>query len=101
MGSKLEDLQNADGSKIFILHIDDTEDFPIGFLTDDDRVWPGQGAIDLDTLLSTLKEIGYEGVVSVELFRPEYYKLEAEETIKTAKDTTVSVVSKHFEMVTV
>jgi 2-keto-myo-inositol isomerase len=101
MGSKLEDLQRADGSKIFILHIDDTEDFPIGFLTDDDRVWPGEGAIDLDTLLSTLKEIGYQGVVSVELFRPEYYKLEAEESIQTAKDTTISVVSKYYEMQTV
>ncbi|WP_050180123.1 2-keto-myo-inositol isomerase [Domibacillus robiginosus] len=101
MGSKLEDLQKADGSKIFILHIDDTEDFPIGFLTDEDRVWPGQGAIDLDTLLSTLKEIGYDGVVSVELFRPEYYKLEAEEAIQTAKETTVSVVSKYFSMQTV
>lgn len=101
MGSKIEDLQKADGSKIFILHIDDTEDFPIGFLTDDDRVWPGLGAINLDLLLSTLKEIGYDGVVSVELFRPEYYKLEAEEAIQIAKDTTISVVSKHFSMQTV
>lgn len=101
MGSNIEDLQKADGSKIFILHIDDTEDFPIGFLTDDDRVWPGLGAIDLDLLLSTLKEIGYDGVVSVELFRPEYYKLEAEEAIQTAKETTISVVSKHFSMQTV
>ncbi|WP_121610174.1 2-keto-myo-inositol isomerase [Mesobacillus foraminis] len=97
MGSDLEDLKKADGSKIFILHIDDTEDFPIGFLTDEDRVWPGLGAIDLDGILSTLKEIGYSEVVSVELFRPEYYKLEAEEAIKTAKETTVRAVSRHFE----
>lgn len=39
MGSNLDDLKNADGSKIFIFHIDDTEDFPIGFLTDEDRVY--------------------------------------------------------------
>lgn len=97
MGSDLENLKKADGSKIFILHIDDTEDFPIGFLTDEDRVWPGLGAIDLDGILSTLKEIGYSEVVSVELFRPEYYKLEAEEAIKTAKETTVKAVSRHFE----
>ncbi|MBT2758608.1 2-keto-myo-inositol isomerase [Mesobacillus foraminis] len=97
MGSDLEDLKKADGSKIFILHIDDTEDFPIGFLTDEDRVWPGLGAIDLDGILSILKEIGYSEVVSVELFRPEYYKLEAEEAIKTAKETTVRAVSRHFE----
>ncbi|CAH0346502.1 2-keto-myo-inositol isomerase [Bacillus sp. CECT 9360] len=97
MGSSLEDLKKADGSKIFILHIDDTEDFPIGFLTDDDRVWPGLGAIDLDGILSTLKEIGYSDVVSVELFRPEYYQLKAEKAIKTAKDTTLQVVTKYYD----
>ena len=98
MGSKLEDLKKADGSKIFILHIDDTEDFPIGFLTDEDRLWPGEGVIDLDGILSTLKDIGYSDVVSVELFRPEYYQLEAEEAIVKAKETTVEVVSKYFEL---
>ncbi|MDM5247806.1 2-keto-myo-inositol isomerase [Lysinibacillus sp. G4S2] len=97
MGSRIEDLKKADGSRIFILHIDDTEDFPIGFLTDEDRLWPGLGAIDLDGILSTLKEIGFSDVVSVELFRPEYYQLDAEEVIKTAKETTVKVVSKYFK----
>ncbi|WP_045513121.1 2-keto-myo-inositol isomerase [Bacillus amyloliquefaciens] len=96
MGSNIESLKKADGKKIFIYHIDDTEDFPIGFLTDEDRVWPGQGAIDLDAHLSALREIGFNDVVSVELFRPEYYKLTAEETIKTAKETTEAVVSKYF-----
>ncbi|WP_455920362.1 2-keto-myo-inositol isomerase [Priestia megaterium] len=98
MGSDIEDLKKADGSKIFILHIDDTEDFPIGFLTDEDRVWPGLGAIDLDSILSTLKEIGFADVVSVELFRPEYYKLDAEEAIKIAKETTIKVISKHYSL---
>lgn len=98
MGSRLEDLKKADGSKIFILHIDDTEDFPIGFLTDEDRLWPGQGVIDLDGILSTLKEIGFSDVVSVELFRPEYYQLDAEKAIVIAKETTVDVVSKYFEL---
>ncbi|KSU79786.1 2-keto-myo-inositol isomerase [Fictibacillus enclensis] len=97
MGSSMEDLKKADGSKIFILHMDDTEDFPIGILTDEDRVWPGLGAIDLDGILSTLKEIGYEGAASIELFRPEYYQLSAEEAIKIAKETTVNSVSKYYE----
>ena len=38
MGSKLEDLAKADGKKIFIVHLNDTEDFPIGSLLDEDRV---------------------------------------------------------------
>lgn len=94
MGSDIEDLKKADISKVFIVHIDDTEDFPIGFLRDKDRVWPGQGAIDLQGILSIVKEKGYSGAVSVELFRPEYYTWEADEVIKTAKNTTLDVLSK-------
>ena len=30
MGSRFEDLEAADGSKIFILHLDDSEDLPVG-----------------------------------------------------------------------
>ncbi|MBC2117697.1 2-keto-myo-inositol isomerase [Listeria booriae] len=96
MGSNIENLKNADGSKIFIFHIDDTEDFQIGLLTDDDRVWPGHGAIDLDAHITTLKQIGYSDVVSVELFRPEYYQLTPEETIEKAKTTTLEVISKYY-----
>lgn len=94
MGSRLEDLQKVDISKIFIVHIDDTEDFPIGFLTDEDRVWPGEGAIDLQGIFSILKEKRYDGVVSVELFRPDYYNLDAEVVIKKAKQTTNNVLAK-------
>lgn len=96
MGSNIENLKNADGSKIFIFHIDDTEDFQIGLLTDDDRVWPGHGAIDLEAHITTLKKIGYSDVVSVELFRPEYYQLTPEETIEKAKTTTLEVISKYY-----
>ena len=97
MGSRLEDLKKADGSKIFVVHINDVEDFPIGLLTDVDRLWPGEGAIDLEGILTTLKEIGYkEDMVSVELFRPEYYQLEPEEAIKIAKEKTLAVVEKYF-----
>ncbi|RKD69645.1 2-keto-myo-inositol isomerase [Sinobaca qinghaiensis] len=94
MGSKMQDLQKADGDKIFILHIDDTENFPIGFLTDEDRVWPGHGAIDLQGIISTAVERGFDGAVSVELFRPEYYKLSPDEAIQTAKDTSLEVLNQ-------
>jgi len=98
MGSDLEDLKKADGSKIFIFHIDDTEDFPIGFLTDEDRVWPGLGAIDLESILTILNEKGYSGPASVEIFRPEYYQLDPEEAIKIAKETTLEVFSRYLNL---
>ncbi len=59
---------------------------------------PGLGAIDLESILSTLKGIGFSDVVSVELFRPEYYELDAEEAIRTAKETTIQAVSGVYEI---
>ena len=96
MGSKIEDLKKADPKKIFIFHIDDSEDYPVGALRDDKRLWPGEGVIDLDQILSTLKQIGYSEMVSVELFRPEYWDWEIEKTIKVGKEKTIAVISKYF-----
>ncbi|VBB07253.1 Hypothetical protein LUCI_2497 [Lucifera butyrica] len=96
MGSRIEDLRQADASKIFIFHIDDAEDLPVGALRDDKRLWPGDGAINLDLILQTLKEIGYSEMVSVELFRPEYWDWDIEKTVKTGKEKTKAVVSKYF-----
>lgn len=99
MGSRLEDLKQADGSKVFLLHINDTDDYPIGILTDEDRCWPGHGAIDLDGILSTLKGNGFAGdLVSIELFRPEYYRMDPEEVIKKSKETMSEVISKYYEI---
>lgn len=96
MNSSIEAFKQADISKIFILHMDDTEDFPIGSLVDEDRVWPGHGVIDLEGILSVLKEKGFDGPVTVELFRPEYYEMEAEDVIRKAKETTEEVVTKYL-----
>ncbi|MBZ4645520.1 MAG: Xylose isomerase protein barrel [Clostridia bacterium] len=98
MGSRLEDLQKADAKKIFIFHIDDAEDLPVGALRDHQRLWPGEGAIDLDSILKTLKEIGYNEMVSVELFRPEYWDWDIEEAIKVGKQKTETIVGKYFEI---
>jgi len=98
MGSRIEYLKKANPNKIFIFHIDDAEDLPVGALRDDKRLWPGEGAIDLDSILTTLKEIGYNEMVSVELFRPEYWEWDIEKAIKVGKEKTQMVVSKYFEI---
>ncbi len=96
MGSRLEDLQAARGEKIFILHMDDAENYPIGILRDEDRVWPGLGVIDLDGIVSTLRDIGYAGAASVELFRPEYYRLPPEDAVITGKKTVLDVIAPYY-----
>lgn len=98
MGSRIEHLQKADPDKIFIFHIDDAEDLPVGALRDHNRLWPGEGAIDLDLILENLKRIGYNEMVSVELFRPQYWEWDIEKTIRTAKEKTERIVSKYFSI---
>lgn len=98
MNSRIEDLEKADPKYIFILHMDDSEDLPVGALTDDKRLWPGDGCIDLDLILSTLKKIGYKEMASVELFRPEYWDMDIKETIKIGKEKTEKVVGRYFEI---
>ncbi|GGE13332.1 inosose isomerase [Marinithermofilum abyssi] len=98
MNSNMEDLEKADPNKIFVFHIDDCEDLPVGSLRDHHRVWPGEGAIKLESILGTLKGIGYREMVSIELFRPEYWEWEVEQIIKVAKETTEKMVRKYFEV---
>lgn len=96
MGSRIEDLKKADPAKIFVFHIDDCEDLPIGALRDHHRVWPGDGGVNLDEILSALTEIGYGEMVSIELFRPEYWEWDAAKTIQTGKQKTEAAIRKFF-----
>lgn len=95
MGSRLEDVTDETAEKIFIFHINDVDDLIVGQMTDVDRIWPGDGIIDLDAHLQRLKVLNYDFVTSVELFRPEYYQMEADFVIKKAKDTTLAVLKKN------
>lgn len=96
MGSRLTDLDKVDMDKVYFVHIDDCEDYPIGFFKDEDRVWPGEGVIDLESFLSSLKANNFNGIFSIELFRPDYYKMDPEKVIKKAYDTTKNVLDKYF-----
>lgn len=98
MNSKIEDLKAADVEKIFIFHIDDAEDLPVGALRDNNRLWPGEGVINLDQILQTLKEIGYGEMASVELFRPEYWDWDVEEAIRVGKEKAEAVIARYFEV---
>jgi 2-keto-myo-inositol isomerase len=96
MGSNWEDLEKADGKKIFAFHLNDSENLPIGSLMDANRLWPGDGCLDLKRTFKTLKKIGFDGVCSIEEFRPEYYLLEHDENIRIAKEKTLEAITKYF-----
>jgi 2-keto-myo-inositol isomerase len=96
MNSTLEDLRNTDFSKVFLFHINDVEDYIPGIMLDEDRVFPGDGVIDLKSILKIIKEKGFSDHASIEVFRPEYYQLEAEDVVKTAKEKTLKVLAPYF-----
>jgi 2-keto-myo-inositol isomerase len=85
--NRLENIDTIDDvppEKIFVYHIDDCEDLPLGTLDHCHRLYPGDGVIPLDAITKKLRTKGYAEICSVELFRPEYWELEPEEVIKTA-----------------
>jgi 2-keto-myo-inositol isomerase len=98
MDSHWEDLEKADGKKIFAFHLNDSENLPIGSMLDDKRLWPGEGCLDHDRTLRILKKIGFDGVCTIEEFRPEYYELAHEDNIRIAKEKTVALVSNYYNL---
>lgn len=78
-GSQLEDLDGLDGSRVFIVHLDDAEAGAPARLTDAHRLLPGEGVIPLNALIDRLDRAGYRGAYSLELFRPEYWTWDPQE----------------------
>ena len=101
MGSGWESLEKADGKKIFVWHLNGMENMPCGaaYNNDEKRLWPGEpgDCLDHKRYADTLKKIGFEGdVCTMEVFRPDYYKLSNEENIKKAAEVTKAHVAKYW-----
>ena len=62
-------------SKIKVFRFNDAPEQPAREAQSDaNRVYPGDSILDLGQMISTLKDAGYEGVISLELFNPSYWK---------------------------
>ena len=101
MASSFEALEKADGKKIFVWHLNGMENVPCGaaYNNDEKRLWPGEpgDCLDHKRYADILKKIGFEGdVCTMEVFRPDYYKLSNEENIKKAAEVTRAHVAKYW-----
>lgn len=83
-GSTWGMLEGLDPERLLVVHLDDAEDLPPSRLTDAHRLLPGDGVIPLRDLVRRLDTLGYTGVYSIELFRPEYYAWDPVELAKEA-----------------
>lgn len=83
-GSTLNDLEQIPVDKISHYHIDDAHpDKPAKTQTDPDRVMIGDGVIDLKSEISILRNKGYKGAMSLELFNADLWAKDPKEVLKT------------------
>lgn len=82
-GSNFNALKMLSASLIEIFHMNDyPADIPREEQNDADRVYPGDGAAPMKQILTDLKNMGGEKVLSLELFNRNYWK---EDSLKIAK----------------
>ncbi|MBS0266728.1 MAG: sugar phosphate isomerase/epimerase [Planctomycetes bacterium] len=73
-GGSLESIAKLQGDQVAIMHFNDSPtDPPRALQHDKDRVYPGDGHLDLKRELQLLRQIGYDRWLSLELFREDLW----------------------------
>lgn len=85
-------ISTLDPDKLFIFHINDAEDLPKDDLTDAHRLYPGTGILPIREMKQHFDKIGYDRMVSIEIFRPEYWDQDPFEVAAKAKAATEKVL---------
>jgi sugar phosphate isomerase/epimerase len=90
-----EGLKLVQGDLFAIFQFNDApKGMEIAKMEDKHRVYPGDGILPLPQILKDLKETGFKGCVSVELYNPEYWKQDLLEVAKTGLQKTLDVIKK-------
>ncbi|MCZ7645476.1 MAG: sugar phosphate isomerase/epimerase [Planctomycetota bacterium] len=94
-GSPVDGLWNLGPNLIQLFHVNDyPADPPPAQIQDKDRVYPGDGVAPLGNVFRALKDIGYRGYLSLELFNEGYYRQPAESVARTGLRKLREIVSK-------
>jgi sugar phosphate isomerase/epimerase len=66
-------------------------------LTDAHRVYPGDGVAPLPQLLREMRQAGFRGVLSLELFNRDYWKQDALQVARTGLEKMRAVARRSLE----
>ncbi len=92
--STLDDLQAIPAERISHYHIDDADPHkPAGSQTDPDRVMIGEGPIDLKAEITLLRDKGYSGAISLELFNRDLWTRDPRDVLKVGFERLQGLVS--------
>lgn len=81
-GSAFSGLRHVDGKAVKVLHMNDYPDIPHQDIKDKDRVFVGDGVAPISEILRTMRDTGFDGVLSLELFNPTYWEDEIEDVLR-------------------
>ena len=94
-GSAFEGLNMFAGRRMYNFHVNDyPAEPPRASINDAARVYCGDGIAPLTDIFRTLRDGGYRGPLSLELFNPNYWKLDGLEVAKTGLEKTKAAVAK-------
>jgi len=80
--SKFEDLALLTPVNLAFVQLSDISGVPRESATDADRVLPGDGDFQLQPIIERLREIGYDGWVSLELMNPNLWNTKAQQVVE-------------------
>lgn len=82
-GGEADDMRGIPAEKIAVFHFNDAPASPPrAEQTDADRVYPGDGILNLKAMVDILKDAGYQGAISLELFNPSYWAQDPREVAR-------------------
>lgn len=90
--STFESIDALDAEKLFIFHINDSEDRPKEELNDSHRLLPGLGILPLKEIKAAFDRIGFDRIASIEIFRPEYWERDTFELARDAREAMLKVL---------
>ncbi len=90
-----EPMKSVEREKIFAVHLNSADDVPERDRKQEKRCFLGGGVVDTDRFFEVLKDIGYEGMCSIETFRPEHWARTPEWVVKNAYETTYAAMKKN------
>jgi 2-keto-myo-inositol isomerase len=77
-GSPIDGLRLLNGAALHVVHCNDYPAEPSrATITDAQRVYPGDGVAPLKAIFRILRQIGFHGMLSLELFNRDYWKQDA------------------------
>jgi sugar phosphate isomerase/epimerase len=97
-GSGLGGMRLLSGAALHVFHMNDYPAQPArAELTDAHRVYPGDGVAPLPQLLREMRQAGFRGVLSLELFNRDYWKQDALQVARTGLEKMRAVARRSLE----